>query len=347
MLKPPHILVVGSFMMDLIASTKRAPNSGETVVGLKFQTAPGGKGANQAVQCARLGARVTMVGQVGDDAFGKIMRSTAAASGVDVSHVLIDPNESSGVGHITLEVTEHGAQNRITVCPGANYTIAVEDVEWLKDEMINYDLVMMQFELPMEVIETVAQWAHDAGVIVMINPAPAAPMSDKLLACATYLSPNEHEAALLAHHPIDVSDGINMEDVFAVSKAFRAWGVENLIITMGENGSIVAGKNGIHHTPCVHMPHVVDPTAAGDSFVAAFCTGLTAGLPQEDALVFASYAAALTVSRMGAMPSLPTIDEVQELMRVRGYRGFPLEELDGLKHGSCLKERAGKSSNGR
>lgn len=331
MLRKPKILVVGSFMMDLIASTKRAPNSGETVVGLKFQTAPGGKGANQAVQCARLGAQVTMVGQVGDDAFGQIMRDTAAASGVDVSHVLVDPNEASGVGHITLEVSEHGAQNRITVCPGANFTITVDDVAWLKDEIKKYDLVMMQFELPMEVIETVAQWAHDAGVIVMINPAPAAPMSDKLLSCATYLSPNEHEAALLANHAIDVSNGINMADVDAVSKAFQARGVENLIITMGENGSIVAGKHGIHHTACVKMEHVADPTAAGDSFVAAFCTGLTAGLPQGEALAFASHTAAITVSRMGAMPSLPTVDEVQKLMRERNYTGFPLEELDALK----------------
>ena len=330
MLKKPKILVVGSFMMDLIASTKRAPNSGETVVGLKFQTAPGGKGANQAVQCARLGAHVTMVGQVGDDAFGKIMTDTAAA-GVDVSHVSVDKNESSGVGHIVLEVTEHGAQNRITVCPGANFTLTVEDVAWLKEEIGQYDLVMMQFELPMEVIEAVAQWAHDAGVKVMINPAPAAPMSDKLLACATYLSPNEHEAALLADHAIDVSNGINMEDVEIVSKAFQARGVENLIITMGENGSIVAGKDGIHHTQCVKMPHVADPTAAGDSFVAAFCTGLCAGLPQGEALAFASHTAAITVSRMGAMPSLPTVSEVQTLMEERGYHGFDLSQLDALK----------------
>ena len=111
MQKKPNILVVGSFMMDLLASTKRAPNSGETVIGLKFQTAPGGKGANQAVQCARLGAHVTMVGQVGDDAFGKIMTDTAAAAGVDVSHVSVDPQESSGVGHITLEVTEAAVKN--------------------------------------------------------------------------------------------------------------------------------------------------------------------------------------------------------------------------------------------
>jgi ribokinase len=331
MLKKPNILVVGSFVMDLIASTPRAPQSGETVIGYKFTTAPGGKGANQAVQCARLGANVTMVGKVGNDAFGKIMTDTAAEAGVDVSHVGVDPEEASAVGHITLEVTEHGAQNRITVCPGANYTITLDDVAWIKDRVTDYDLVMMQFELPMEVTETVAQWAHDAGVTVMINPAPAAPISEKLLSCATYISPNEHEAAAIAGHTISVENGVNFDDIAVVAKAFRDRGVENLIITLGENGSVAAGKDGISHTPCVKMPHVADPTAAGDSFVAAFCTGITAGLPQGEALAFASHTAAITVSRMGAMPSLPTIDEVQALLRERGYAGFDPSELDALK----------------
>ena len=149
MYKKPKILVVGSFMMDLIASAERAPNAGETVIGKKFTTAPGGKGVNQAVQCARLGAHVTMAGRVGDDAFGRIMTDAARAAGVDVSHVSVDPAESSGVGHILLEVTEHGAQNRITVCPGANYTMKVEDIAWLREEIGCYDMLMMQFELPM------------------------------------------------------------------------------------------------------------------------------------------------------------------------------------------------------
>ncbi len=330
-LKKPKILVVGSFVMDLIATTTRAPKSGETVIGMKFQTAPGGKGANQAVQCARLGARVTMVGKIGNDAFGKLMTDTARDAGVDVSRVLTDPQEASGVGHITLEVTEHGAQNRITVCPGANHTITVEEIAWLEEEIGRYDLVMMQFELPMKVVEAVAQWAKAASVPVMINPAPAAPISDKLLACTTYLSPNEHEAAAMACHAIDVSGGINYEDVAVVTEAFQKRGVKNLIITLGENGSVVAGENGISHVDCVRMPHVADPTAAGDSFVAAFCTGLTAGLPQKEALAFASHTAAITVSRMGAMPSLPTVDEVQTLLRERQYAGFDPTVLDALK----------------
>ena len=332
MLKRPRILVVGSFMMDLIASTERAPNAGETVVGKKFTTAPGGKGANQAVQCARLGADVTMVGRVGDDAFGKIMTETAAAAGVDVTHVSVDPTESSGVGHILLEVSEHGAQNRITVCPGANHTLTVEHVAWLKEEIGSYDMLMLQFELPMEVIETVAQWAHDAGVPVMVNPAPAAPISPKLMACTTYLSPNEHEAALISGHPIGVSEaGASDEDIRAVAAWFREKGVEHLIITLGENGSAAADEASVFRTPCVRMPQVADPTAAGDSFVAAFCTGICAGLPQGEALAFASHTAAITVSRMGAMPSLPTVEEVQALLRERNYTGFDPALLDSLR----------------
>lgn len=329
-MKRPKILVVGSLNMDLTASARRVPNSGETVIGMKFQTAPGGKGLNQAVQCARLGAAVTMVGKVGKDDFGKALLNVAEASGVDVSRVLTDETESTGVAMIQLEVGDAGTQNRITVCPGANYTITVEELQWLKDAVRDYDMVIMQFELPMNVVEAVARWAHDAGVPVMINPAPAAAMSDGLLACATFISPNEHEAAILANHEIRVEDGINFEDVTAVAKAFHDRGVQSLIITMGGNGSVIAGKDGIHHTECVRMPHVADPTAAGDSFVAAFCTALSAGLPQEQALDFASHTAAITVSRMGAISSLPALSEVQALMRERGYQGFDAAILNKL-----------------
>ena len=330
MMKKPNILVAGSLNMDLIASARRAPNSGETVIGMKFQTAPGGKGLNQAVQCARLGAKVTMAGKVGDDDFGRALLSVAGDAGVDVSHVLKDTRESTGVAIIQLEVRDEGTQNRITVCPGANFSITADELSWLKPAISGYDMLILQFELPMPVVETVAQWAHDAGVPVMINPAPAEPMSDALLACATYLSPNEHEAALLAHHEIRVENGVNLDDVSAVAAAFRARGVENLIITMGGNGSIIAGADGIHHTPCVKMPQVVDPTAAGDSFVAAFCTALSAGLPQPQALSFASHAAAITVSRMGAIPSLPELADVRALLRERAYEGLDSDFFDTL-----------------
>ena len=333
MLKKPKILVVGSLNMDLIASAERAPRAGETVIGGKFQTAPGGKGLNQAVQCAKLGAGVTMLGKVGADDFGKALVKVAGEAGVDVSRVLTDAAEATGVAMIQLETQNGSTQNRITVCPGANYTVTAEELAWLKGEIAAYDMLILQFELPMNVVEEVAAWAHEAGVPVMVNPAPAAPMSDRLLACADYLSPNEHEAALLADHLIRVGEGICFEDVAAVAAAFHARGVKNLIITMGGNGSVIAGSGEIHHTPCVRMPQVADPTAAGDSFVAAFCTALTAGLEQEQALAFASHTAAITISRMGAIPSLPTLDEVQALLREREYPGFDPGILDALKEG--------------
>lgn len=331
MLKKPKILVVGSFMMDLIASTRRAPDEGETVVGLKFQTAPGGKGANQAVQCARLGAETTMVGKVGNDAFGAALKGAAADAGVDVSHVLIDPEESSGVGQITLELRDGGAKNRITVCPGANYTLSLDEIAWLEKDIGSFDMLLLQLELPTEIIETAARWADAAKVPVMLNPAPAAPLSDALLGCVSYLSPNEHEAALLSGRKIRVENGVNMDDIAAAAGFFADRGVKKLIITLGENGSVIADRDGVVHSPCVRMPRVADTTAAGDSFVAAFCTGLCAGLSEREALAFAGCTAAITVTGMGAIPSLPTVARVQALMRERGLAGFDPAVLDALK----------------
>lgn len=332
MLKRPKLLVAGSFMMDLIASAPRAPAPGETVFGTDFRTAPGGKGSNQAVQCARLGAEVTMLGQVGGDAFGKELLAAAGGSGVDVSRVLTDPDRPTGIAHILLEVTAAGTQNRITVVPGANFSTTVEQVAWLKEEIGRFDLVLLQLEIPMEVNLAVAEYAKAAGVPVMLNPAPAAALPAELLRCLTYLSPNEHEAAALTGLPLrSDGDGVNRGDVEAAAAALRGQGVENVLITLGANGSALAGSDGVFYTPRVRMPEVKDPTAAGDSFVAAFCTTLAAGLPKEQALAFASHAAAITVSRMGAQPSLPTLGEVQDLLRQRGYAGFDPAELDALQ----------------
>ena len=185
-MKKPKILVVGSFMMDLVASAKRAPNLGETVVGFAFRTAPGGKGANQAVQAARLGAMTDMVGCVGNDSFGTEMIQALKSSGVDTSHVKISQNLPTGVGHIEIQDSPEGVQNRIIVVPGANYDLKPSDLDWLKEGIKSYDMVIMQLELEMETIEYVARLAHDAGVPVMLNPAPAAALSDELLSCVTH-----------------------------------------------------------------------------------------------------------------------------------------------------------------
>lgn len=297
MQRKPRILVVGSFVMDVIATTDRIPPSGQTIYGKEFHMAPGGKGANQALQCARLGADVTMMGCVGDDFFGEKLLETPRAAGVDVSRVVVHKGISSGVGHVTLEVTEHSAQNRIVVIPGANQTLTLEEVAWIKDEIATYDIVLLQLEIPLEVNLAVARWAKEAGIPVMLNPAPATELSDELLSMVTYLTPNEQEASVETHLPLGVNEnGINKADLQKIAAALWSKGVENVIITLGGSGSAVVGADSVQYIPCVRMPHVADPTAAGDSFVGALSVGVSVGLCQEQALAFANHTAAITVS---------------------------------------------------
>ena len=330
--RKPRILVVGSFVMDVIATTERVPSSAQTVYGKSFHMAPGGKGANQALQCARLGADVTMMGCVGGDLFGEKLLETPRNAGVDVSHVLVRPGISSGVGHVTLEVTEHTAQNRIVVIPGANLTLTVDEVAWIRDEIHTYDMVLLQLEVPLEVNRTVARGAKEARVPVMLNPAPATELDDELLRLVTYLTPNEQEASMETHLPLRTdADGSIHTDLQKIAASLWDKGVENVVITLGGRGSAVVSADSLHYLPCVTMDHVADPTAAGDSFVGALAVGVTLGLPHAQALELATYTAAITVSRMGAMPSLPTLAEVTALMRERNYEGFDLSLLDVLK----------------
>ena len=293
----PKVLVVGSFVMDLIVSTDRFPDSGETVIGLDFKTAPGGKGANQAVQAARLGAKVAMAGKVGKDDFGVKILKSVSESGVDVTRVALSDQKPTAIGNVQLEVTEQQTSNRILVVPGANMDITCSDIAFLKDTISQLDMVLLQLEIPMEINVEVARIAHDNGVPVMLNSAPAAPLSDELLSLLTYISPNEHEAAILTGIPVK-------EEFIFISKS----------CSMGNRGAAFGNENEFLLSPCFDYGKVVDPTAAGDSFVGAFCTAVCIGASHEDALRFANATAAITVSRMGAQPSLPVIDDVLEFM---------------------------------
>lgn len=316
--RKPKILVVGSFVMDLIVSTSRVPNEGETVIaGLSFKTASGGKGANQAVQAAKLGADVTFVGKVGNDSFGREMIAAVSAAGVNTEYVLTDDQVSSGVGNIILECKPgQKARNRIIVVPGANMTITAEEVAFLKDSIKDYDMVMLQLEIPMEINELVTSYAYDAGVPVMLNSAPSAPLSPELLKKLAYISPNEHEAADLTGITIKGKDGaLDMAEVDRAASKLLEMGVKNVIITLGSNGVAFKNSETFIYKPCVDIVEVVDPTAAGDSFVGAFCTAVASGKSYNDALDYANYTATLTVSRMGAQPSLPSHEEVEELIQ--------------------------------
>ena len=193
-------------------------------------------------------------------------------------------------------------------------------------------MVLLQLEVPIEVNRAVARWAKEAGVPVMLNPAPATDLDEELLSLVTYLIPNEQEASVETALPLRSENGVLVEeDLHAIARALWEKGVENVIITLGGQGSAVVGENSIDYIPCVRMPHVADPTAAGDSLVGALAVGLTVGLSRQAALTFASHTAAITVSRMGAMPSLPTLAEVKALLTERGCDVFPLSCLDILQ----------------
>lgn len=324
----PKILVVGSFVKDLIVSTERFPEAGETVLGYDFQTASGGKGANQAIQAARLGARVTMVGKVGDDVYGRQMIASCTESGIDCSHVMVDDRIPSSIGNVQLQKGRDGKiQNRIIVVPGANMAIREEEVRFLETQITDYDMVLLQLEIPMGINELVADIAYRNNVPVMLNSAPSDTISDGLLSKLAYISPNEHEAADLTGITIRKNGRqVNEEDVKAVIKSLLEKGVKNVIITLGSAGAAFGNGKEFYLCPALDGIDAVDPTAAGDSFVGAFSTLVCMGIGYERAVCIANYVGALTVSRMGAQPSLPSLEQVKKLLRERGEDVLPETE---------------------
>lgn len=310
MKKTPKILVVGSINMDMICTSSKLPSNGETVTGVSFSTAAGGKGANQAVAAARLGAQVTMVGKIGNDAFGTELYGKLRNEGIDVSHVGIVENVSTGVADIQVQEREDGAENRILVISGANGEIYEDDVSFLESEISEYDMVILQNEIPTEINLLVAKYAHNKGVSVMLNPAPSKELPSELYEYCDYVAPNEHEAK-------DIT-GYNAKDPAEREKAIsalHALGVGHVLITLGSDGCVYSDGKRTLHSPSVALGKVVDPTAAGDSFIGAFSCAVASGKSVEDALTFANYTAGITVCRAGAQPSLPTLAEVQEKLK--------------------------------
>lgn len=330
MKRRPKILVVGSFMMDTISSTEIFPTAGQTVIGYDYTTAPGGKGANQAMEAALLGAEVSMVGKVGQDAFGDCLIASLKSAGVDVSHVMrATDGTSSGIGNVMITTKDGKAvNNRIIVIPGANYKLTVEDVGFLKENIAGFDMVLLQMEIPMEVNCAVAAYAHEKNVPVMLNPAPIAPIPVDLMKNIAYLSPNETEASeLLECFVRNEGEEITREAIAGIKTAMRKKGLVKLLMTLGDAGAMIIEEDRILIRPCVKGIRAIDPTAAGDSFVGAFCTAKVAGLDDGEAMEFSNMIAARTVSFMGAQPSLSTLDQAIEFHRSGGRECGILEKV--------------------
>lgn len=300
------VLVIGSFMMDLVARTPRAPIEGETIIGKSFNQFTGGKGANQAVAAARLGSDVTMIGKLGRDSFGKAQIDSLTHEGINCKYVLFDDNESSGVGCITLEENGH---NRIVIIPGANLKLTPNDIEKYEDQIKASDILVLQLEIPVETVYKAIELGHKYKKSIILNPAPAAKLDREFIKLVDYIVPNETEASLLTGIKVN-----SIESGREAAKNLLEAGCKNVIITLGERGALLINDTEeIFQKPYNVKP--VDSTAAGDSFIGAFAYSLTKGLNHKDAMEFASAEGALTVTKIGAQPSLPSLMEVEMFMK--------------------------------
>lgn len=288
--------------MDLVVKTDRIPVLGETILGGDFLMVPGGKGANQAVAAAKLGAHVHFVARLGDDLFGRQSLANFRKEGVDTRHITLSEGVASGVALITVDAD---GNNVIVVAPGANSALSVDDVERAADDIGGAGAVVVQLEVPLETVQHAAQLAHEAGVPFVLDPAPACPLPAELLGRVSVLTPNETEARILT--------GVAVCDESSARRAAEkllASGVKAVVVTMGAQGSLLADAEAMVF---VSAPRVkaVDATAAGDAFTGSLAVGLAQGQSLGEAATFAARAAALSVTKMGAQPSMPTRREVE------------------------------------
>jgi ribokinase len=297
------ILVVGSANTDMIIKVERIPKPGETILGGEFASAAGGKGANQAVSAARAGGAVTFIARVGQDMFGDKAVAGFIADGINVDYIVRDRTSPSGVALIF--VGQNG-ENSIAVASGSNARLAPADLK--KSAFSRAGVVVLQLETPLKTVEAAAKLAASAGARVILNPAPARALPDSLLRRVYLLTPNESEAELLT--------GIAVHNQAAAAKAadaLLARGVENVIITLGARGAFIAGKHG-RNLVKAYKVKAVDTTAAGDVFNGTLAVALAEGKTLTDAARFASAAAAISVTRLGAQTSAPTRKEIERLL---------------------------------
>ena len=298
------IVVVGSCNTDMVIKTDRLPVPGETILGGTFFMNPGGKGANQAVAASRMGGKVTFISKTGNDVFGKQSVMLYESENINTDYIFSDPSQPSGIAMITVD---SNGENCIVVASGANASLSPADMNKAIGEIESSDLVLMQLEIPIETVEYVAEIASKKGIRVILNPAPARALSNKLLQCLYIIIPNKVEAEILS--------GIKVTDFNTARQAadiISSRGVDNVVITLGMQGALIKA-NGEYHYVESYQVDTVDTTAAGDSFCGAFCVGLSEEKSILEAVKLAARAAALTVTRMGAQSSIPYRSELSSV----------------------------------
>ncbi len=303
----PNLVVIGSSNTDLVVATPTLPRPGETVLGGDLLINQGGKGANQAAAAARLGATVRLVARIGSDTFGDQAQDILGNFGIDMHYVAHDPAAPTGVALIAVGPD---GQNQIVVAPGANAHLSPADIDHARPAFEEADLVVCQFETPIETVNHAMDLCHELGKMFLLNPAPMQPgaLSPERLSRIGVLVPNETEAALLLGRPVD-SDQAALE----AARELVNRGVGTAIITLGSRGVVAASHDQTFMIPAYKVT-AVDATAAGDCFVGALAFCLARGKPLPEALRFATAAAALSVTRAGAQRSLPVRQEVEAFL---------------------------------
>jgi len=298
-----RIAIVGSFNIDLVVRTPKRPRSGETVLGTSADTYVGGKGCNQGIAAARLGARVSMVGRVGRDHFGEQLLRVMEREGIDSTYVSYDQRAPTGIASIM--VSDDG-DNSIVVIPGANGLVSAQDVDAAAGALAQSDVVLLQLEVPIESTLRAAELAKRSGVRVILNPAPARDLPLDLLRRVDVLVPNELEAQLLTG--VDPST-----DPSGAAKLLLEMGIQTVIITLGRRGAFLMTGDMATLVP-TFMVQPVDTTAAGDAFCGALAVAISEGKSLQDAVRFSNAAGAIAATKAGAEPSLPYRDEVDRLV---------------------------------
>lgn len=298
----PSILVIGSVNMDLVLISEKVPVGGETVLGESYAYIPGGKGANQGVAAARLGADVTFVGRVGEDANGKELKGNLQKEGINAEFVIEDPESSTGLAAIMLEET---GQNRIIVIPGANMKITKEDLQTAFEH--TYDAVIVQLEIPDEIVLEACRLGKEKNIPVILDAGPAKNFPLEQLEGLEILSPNESEAFALT--------GLEVNSIESAEKVAKLLtersNAKTIVLKMGAQGAYLYEDGEGEFFPA-HKVNAVDTTAAGDAFTAALTVKYISSGDIKEAIRFANVVGALTVTRMGAQPSLPTVEEVEK-----------------------------------
>jgi ribokinase len=302
------IAVFGSINMDLVARSARLPKPGETLTGRSFRTIPGGKGANQAVACARLGEITSMIGRVGGDVFGRQLKQELEEAGVDHTNVSIDADTSSGVALIAVE---DSAENMIIVIPGANGRVGEEDLPRLEGVLTQSKVLLLQLEIPLESVLAAAKKAKENDVIVILDPAPAQALPDEIYPLLDIITPNESETELLVGFPIKTTD-----DASKAAQNMKERGVKDVVIKMGKRGAFaLLDDQRIFYEPFQVDP--VDTVAAGDAFNGALAVALSKGLQMEEAVRWGMAGGALSVTKEGAQPAMPRSDELKTFLQER------------------------------